>query len=140
MENKMVARVYAAWSKVIIRQSVFSLIALLFIIYFFNLQTAFTWFVGFAAGILDSVVVFMGVRKGMKHPAEHALAIMHRNMFERMALLFFITFVMLKLDLNAAGLFLGFLLMHIFLLLNLIIITARDTTNKAKAADVKKGE
>ncbi len=137
MENKMVARVYAAWKSVIIRQAVFSLIALLFIIYFFNLQTAFTWLIGFAAGILDSVVVFMGVKKGMKHPAEHALAIMHRNMFERMALLFLITFVMLKLDLNAAGLFLGFLLMHIFLLLNLIIITAR---NPKKAADVKKGE
>ncbi len=137
MENNMVARVYAAWKSVIIRQAVFSLIALLFIIYFFNLQTAFTWLIGFTAGILDSVVVFMGVKKGMKHPAEHALAIMHRNMFERMALLFLITFVMLKLDLNAAGLFLGFLLMHIFLLLNLIIITAR---NPKKAADVKKGE
>ncbi len=137
MENKMVARVYAAWSKVIIRQSVFSLIALLFIIYFFNLQTAFTWFVGFAAGILDSVVVFMGVRKGMKENPERAPVIMQKNMFKRMALLFLITFVMLKLGLNAAGLFLGFLLMHIFLLLNLIIITARNTQ---KAADVKKGE
>lgn len=137
MENKMVARVYAAWSTIIIRQGVFSIIALLFIIYFFNLQTAFTWFVGFAAGVLDSVVVFMGVKKGMKYPAQHALAIMHRNMLERMALLFLITFVMFRLDLNAAGLFLGFLLMHIFLLVNLIIITAR---NQQKAADVKKGE
>lgn len=137
MENKMVARVYAAWSTVIIRQAVFSLIALLFIIYFFNLQTAFTWFIGFAAGILDSVVVFMGVRKGMKKRPEEAPAIMQKNMFKRMALLFLITFVMLKLDLNAAGLFIGFLLMHIFLLVNLIIITAR---NQQKAADVKKGE
>lgn len=137
MENKMVARVYAAWSTVIIRQAVFSLIALLFIIYFFNLQTAFTWFVGFAAGILDSVVVFMGVRKGMKKRPEEAPSVMQKNMFKRMALLFLITFVMLKLGLNAAGLFLGFLLMHIFLLFNLIIITGRKPN---AAADVKKGE
>lgn len=73
----------------------------------------------------------------MEKSIKESVAVMHRTMLIRMSVLLLATIVMLKLELNVIGIYIGFLLMHIFLLINLIIIANRDLN---KRAVVKKGE
>lgn len=90
-----------------------------------GLESARIWAIGCLWGLGDTLLMFNGVRKGTIKPPEEALAVMQRTMLERLAAGVSIVVVMLKLKLNVFGVFIGFILLHIFLIMNLIIIARR---------------
>jgi hypothetical protein len=83
------------------------------------------WAVGFIWGFTDMFLMFRGVRKGMGQAGEESLQEMHRTLLKRLAFAIMLVIVMLKLKLSVFGIFMGFILSHIFLLLSLIIIAGR---------------
>lgn len=135
--NSIVAAVYSAWSIILRRQAVLAVVISVCIAFKYDYLTAALWFLGLSLGVFDSFLTFRGVKKGMQKSLKESVAVMHRTMLIRMSVLFLSTIVMLKLKLNVLGIYVGFLLMHIFLLINLIIIANRDLKKKTV---VKKGE
>lgn len=135
--NNIVAAVYAAWSTILLRQAVLTIVIAGGIFIKYDALTASLWMLGLSLGVFDSFLTFRGVRKGMEKSLKESVAVMHRTMLIRMSVILLSTIVMLKLNLNVIGIYVGFLLMHIFLLINLIIIANRDLK---KRAVVKKGE
>ena len=135
--NNIVAAVYAAWSTILLRQAVLTIVIAGGIFIKYDALTASLWLLGLSLGVFDSFLTFRGVRKGMEQSLKESVAVMHRTMLIRMSVILLSTIVMLKLNLNVIGIYVGFLLMHIFLLINLIIIANRDLK---KRAVVKKGE
>lgn len=126
--NSVVAAVYSAWSTILRRQAVLAVVVAGFIGLKYGMLTASLWLFGLSLGVFDSYLTFRGVKKGMEKSIKESVAVMHRTMLIRMSVLFLSTIVMLKLDLNVLDIYVGFLLMHIFLLINLIIIANRNLT------------
>lgn len=135
--NSIVAAVYTARKIILYRQIIMTVVITGGIFIKYGAFTSLLWFIGLLLGVFDSFLTFRGVCKGMEKSIKESVAVMHRTMLIRMSVLLLATIVMLKLELNVIGIYIGFLLMHIFLLINLIIIANRDLN---KRAVVKKGE
>lgn len=135
--NSIVSAVYSAWVTILRRQAVLAVVLSVCIGLKYGAFTASLWMLGLSLGVFDSFLTFRGIRKGMQKSIKESVAVMHRTMLIRMSVLFLSTVVMLKLELNVLGIYIGFVLMHIFLLINLIIIANRDLKKKTV---VKKGE
>lgn len=135
--NSIVAAVYTARKIILYRQIIMTVVITGGIFIKYGEFTSLLWLIGLLLGVFDSFLTFRGVCKGMEKSIKESVAVMHRTMLIRMSVLLLATIVMLKLELNVIGIYIGFLLMHIFLLINLIIIANRDLN---KRAVVKKGE
>lgn len=108
------------------RQSMFAILIIV-VAYLFVSQENFPgWVVGAFCGIVDSILMLQGTRKGMKVDVEKSLAIMHRTMLKRMGFTGLIVIVMLRMGLNVFGVFIGFLLLHIASIFNFSIIALKD--------------
>ena len=123
--NKMVQDVLASFKTVLFRHAIFSLCVVTLIFCFQGLESSLIWAAGFAWGFIDTLMMFSGVRKGMTLDGEKSLQEMHRTLIKRLAFAVMLVMVMLKLGLSVFGVFMGFILSHIFLLCNLIIIAGR---------------
>lgn len=123
--NKMVQDVLASFKTVLFRHVFFSLCVVASVFYLRSIEAALIWAVGCAWGFIDTLMMFRGVRKGMSVAGEQSLQEMHRTLLKRLAFAVVLVMVMLKLKLSVFGVFMGFILSHIFLLFNLIIIAGR---------------
>jgi hypothetical protein len=92
----------------------------------------YSWFIGCVVALFDTGLVLQGIVKGAQKGHEEALNYMHKTMLERLGIIVVIVLVMLKLKLSVIGIFLSFLLLHIFLVINLIIIARRDKTKRTR--------
>lgn len=84
-------------------------------------------FRGVVVGLLDTLIMFAGIKKALpyvKEP-EKGLAIMKRYRWYRIFSASTLVVLMLKLKYPAFGVCLGFLLIHIFLIINLTFIAYR---------------
>ena len=123
--NKMVQDVLAFFKTVVFRHAFFSLCIGSLVLFSRGLESALIWAAGCAWGFIDTLMMFRGVRKGMTMEGEKSLQEMHRTLIKRLAFAVMLVMVMLKLGLSVFGVFMGFILSHIFLLCNLIIIAGR---------------
>lgn len=120
--NKMVQDVLASFKTVLFRHAFFSLCVVGIVYFFKGQEEALTWFVGFFLGFIDTLLMLNGVRKGMSMSGEESLNEMRRTLAKRFAIAVALVLVMLKLELSILGVLMGFIITHIFLLCNLIII------------------
>ena len=120
--NEMVQEVLASLNTVLFRHVLFSLVIGGIVLVLAGFQTAGLWLVGLMWGFLDTLLMFNGIKKGMKVSPEASLREMQRTLIKRLFFAISIVLIMLKLDFPVLGIFMGFLLSHIFLLVNLIII------------------
>lgn len=84
-------------------------------------------FRGVVVGLLDTLIMFAGIKKALpyvKEP-EKGLSIMKRYRWYRIFSASTLVVLMLKLKYPAFGLCVGFLLIHIFLIINLTFIAYR---------------
>lgn len=84
-------------------------------------------FRGVVVGLLDTLIMFAGIKKALpyvKEP-EKGLAIMKRYRWYRIFSASTLVVLMLKLKYPAFGVCVGFLLIHIFLIINLTFIAYR---------------
>ena len=120
--NKMVQDVLASFKTVLFRHALFSLCVVSLVLILQGFGSALIWAAGCAWGFIDTLMMFHGVRKGMTRDGEGSLQEMHRTLLKRLAFAVILVMVMLKLESGVFGVFMGFILSHIFLLCNLIII------------------
>lgn len=94
-------------------------------------------FRGCILGLLDGVIMLHGIRKALPYDKDpqKGLAIMRRYRWYRVASAGSIIILLLKQGHNVAGVFIGLLLIHIFLIINLTFIAYRLN----QVGDVKKG-
>lgn len=123
--NKMVQDVLASFKTVLFRHAIFSLCVVTLIFCLQGFESSLIWAAGCAWGFIDTLMMFNGVRKGMALDGEKSLQEMHRTLLKRLAFAVILVMVMLKLKSGVFGVFMGFILSHIFLLCNLIIIAGR---------------
>lgn len=91
---------------------------------------------GGAIGLIDTLIMFLGIQRSLpKGEPEAAMKTMKRFRWIRRILAGVLVIVMLKLKYHVFGVCMGFLLIHIFLIFNLIFIAYRLN----KKQDVKKG-
>lgn len=91
---------------------------------FYSLKTVLDFSVGFFVSFLDNIIMFWwGINKGSKQSQmAESLAIMQKNMFQRIAFLLVTCLLLNKLtDINVVWVFTTFLILHIGLLLFLIV-------------------
>lgn len=91
---------------------------------FYSLKTVLDFSVGFFVSFLDNIIMFWwGINKGSKQSQmAESLAIMQKNMFQRIAFLLVTCLLLNKLtDINVVWVFTIFLILHIGLLLFLIV-------------------
>lgn len=84
-------------------------------------------FRGVVLGLLDTLIMFAGIRKALpyaQYPLE-GLKIMRRYKVYRMLSAISVFLLMLKMKYYVAGLCIGFLLIHIFLIINLTFVAYR---------------
>lgn len=88
---------------------------------------ALALFRGCIVGILDKGIMLYGIRKAMpyKEEPQKGLAIMRRYRWYRVISASTIIILLLKQGQDVAGVCIGILLIHIFLLINLIFIAYR---------------
>lgn len=120
--NKMVQDVLASLQTVLFRHAFFSLCVVGVVYLAKGPADAVIWFAGCALGFIDTLLMFHCVRKGMSMSGEDSLNEMRRTLGKRFAIAVALVLVMLKLELSVFGVLMGFILTHIFLLCNLIII------------------
>lgn len=123
--SDMIQDVHASLRTVLFRLAFAAACVVAVVFCLLGLETARIWAIGCLWGLGDTMLMFNGIRKGMKKSSAEMLAAMHRTMLERLAAGVSIVVVMLKLKLTVFGVFIGFILLHIFLILNLIIIARR---------------
>ena len=101
-------------------------------------QAALSLFRGFVLGLLDTVILVHGIKKALPYVKEpqRGLLIMKRHRWYRILAVSSIIVLLLRQEANVAGVCIGLLLIHIFLLFNLTII-AYQLNNEG---NVKKGE
>ncbi len=92
----------------------------------------YSWVIGCCVALFDTGLVLHGVYKGMKKDPEAAVLYMRKTMLQRVALVSIVVLVMLKLKLSVIGVFLSFILLHIFFVFKLIIIASRDKTKQKR--------
>ena len=100
----------------------FSLCVVTLIFCLQGFESSLIWAAGCAWGFIDTLMMFNGVRKGMALDGEKSLQEMHRTLLKRLAFAVILVMVMLKLNSAVFGVFIGFILSHIFILCKLIII------------------
>lgn len=122
--NKMVQEVLASFKTVLFRHAFFSLCVAGVVYILKGQEEAFIWSIGCLLGFIDTLLMFNGVRKGMLMSGEDSLQEMRRTLAKRFAIAVALVLVMLKLELSVLGVLMGFILTHIFLLFNLIIIAS----------------
>ena len=120
--NKMVQEVLASFKTVLFRHAFFSLCVVGIAYVYKGQEEALIWLAGCTLGFIDTLLMFHGVRKGMSRSGEESLNEMRRTLVKRFAIAVALVLVMLKSGLNVFGVLMGFILTHIFLLCNLIII------------------
>lgn len=101
-------------------------------------QAALSLFRGFVLGLLDTVILVHGIKKALPYVKEpqRGLLIMKRHRWYRILAVSSIVVLLLRQGANVAGVCIGLLLIHIFLLFNLTIIAYQLN----KEGNVKKGE
>ncbi|CAK7005077.1 hypothetical protein [uncultured Phascolarctobacterium sp.] len=89
-------------------------------------------FRGVVMGLLDTMIMFAGIKKALPYVAfpSKGLGVMRRYKLYRLLSAGSIILLMLKLKYPVFGVCVGFLLIHIFLIINLIFIASR--LNKAE--------
>ncbi|MGL5206120.1 MAG: ATP synthase subunit I [Acidaminococcaceae bacterium] len=122
--NKMVQEVLASFKKVLFCHALFSFCVVGIVYFLKGQEEALIWFIGCLLGFIDTLLMFNGVRKGMLMSGEDSLQEMRRTLAKRFAIAVALVLVMLKLELSVLGVLMGFILTHIFLLFNLIIIAS----------------
>lgn len=87
-------------------------------------QAALSLFRGCVLGLLDTVIFVHGIKKALPYAREpqRGLAIMKRHRWYRVLSASSIIILLLRQGANVAGVCIGLLLIHIFLLFNLTII------------------
>jgi len=93
-------------------------------------EIAYSWIIGCVVALSDTGLVLQGIFNGAKKAPEDAVRYMRKTMLKRFIVVIAIVLVMLKLKLSVIGIFISFILLHIFLVLNLIIIADRDENKK----------
>jgi hypothetical protein len=89
-------------------------------------ELSYSWIIGCIVAIFDTWLVLQGIFNGARKGPEEAVRYMRKTMFKRLLAVIVIVLVMLKLKLSVIGIFISFILLHIFLVLNLIIIARRN--------------
>ncbi len=110
-----------------------SIIITVIIFFLGSPQAAKGVFQGFVIGMLDIVIMTTGMRKALpfREEPKKGLSVMKRYRWYRIISASSLVVLLLKQGMNVTGVFIGLLLMHIFLIFNLILITYR--LNKGKA-------
>ena len=87
-------------------------------------EAALSLFRGFVVGLLDTVILVRGMKKALPYVKDPqlGLAIMKRHRWYRVLSASSIIILLLRQGANVAGVCMGLLLIHIFLLFNLTII------------------
>ncbi len=82
---------------------------------------------GFVLGIVDAVIMITGIRKSLPYvnEPEKGLRVMKRYRWYRLIAVSSIILLLLKQGADVLGVFIGLLLIHIFLIFNLIFIAYR---------------
>lgn len=125
--DKLVQKILSSFNKVLFRYALFSVL-LVTIVFMLTKNFAATgaWTVGCLWGFCDIFLLFRGVRRGMRESPEASIAEMHRTLLQRLSFAIIAVVVVLKVGLGLFGVFMGFILSHVFLLINLVIITNRS--------------
>lgn len=94
-------------------------------------------FCGVVAATVDLVILFIGMKRSLPYVdfPKHALKIMKRFRWLRVASAACFIILMLRMKLHVPGAFGGFLLIHIFFIINLLFIAYQLTNER----NVKKG-
>ena len=92
---------------------------------------------GVAAATVDLIILFTGIKRSMPYVEypEQGLKVMKRFRWLRVASAACFIIVMLRMKMPVLGAFGGFLLVHIFFILNLLFIAYQLTNER----NVKKG-
>jgi hypothetical protein len=93
-------------------------------------ELSYSWIIGCIVAVFDTWLVLQGIFKGARKGPEEAVCYMQKTTFKRLFAVLVIVLVMLKLKLSVIGIFISFILLHIFLVLNLIIIARRNKSLK----------
>jgi hypothetical protein len=93
-------------------------------------EIAYSWLIGCVVALFDTGLVLQGIFNGSKKDPEKAISYMRKTMLKRFIVVIVIVLVMLKLKLSVIGIFISFILLHIFLVLNLVIIAGRNENKK----------
>lgn len=113
--------------KIIFKRQLIFAILIAIVAFFLVSQENFPgWAVGSFCGLVDTILMLQGARKGMEVDVEKSLAIMHRTMLKRMGFTGLIVIVMLRMGFNVFGVFIAFLLLHIASIFNFSIIALKD--------------
>ena len=92
--------------------------------------------VGFLAGFLDNLIMFLGIREGSESPPEKAFAIMKKNMLKRAVIVAVVVFTAIKGGIHVPALFIAFFLIHLVCLVS-IIINAKGEPPDAERSEKK---
>ncbi len=90
-------------------------------------EFAVALFRGVVLGLLDTMIMFLGMKKALPYVQEpqKGLAVMRRFRWYRLLAVSVAIILMLKLKFQVLGVIFGFLLIHIFLIIKLIFIASR---------------
>ena len=115
--------------------SLFTFFAVVFVSWFFQ-RTDWTigLMLGFFAGILDNVIMFLGIKEGSKSVPEKAFAIMKKNMLKRAVVVVAVIVAAIKGGIHVPALFIAFFLIHLVCLVS-IIITAKGESPDAERSE-----
>lgn len=114
-------------NKIIMRLAVWSLPLVVLFLVAGHREFAISLFRGIVMGLLDTLIMFAGIKKALPYAEfpEKGLSIMRRYKLYRLLSSGSIIVLMLKLKYHVFGVCVGFLLIHIFLIINLIFIAYR---------------
>ena len=110
--------------KVIYRLFVWSVPLVLLLFTFGNHDFAVSFFRGVVIGLLDTVVMFHGMKQALPYvdTPRKGVKVMRRYRYYRLGIAGSIFVLMLRMKYPVFGASLGFLLIHIFLIINLLFI------------------
>lgn len=105
--------------------------------FLFGYSGAFSMLCGVAAATVDLIILFTGIKRSLPYVEfpEQGLKVMKRFRWLRVASAASFIIVMLRMKMPVLGAFGGFLLIHIFFILNLLFIAYQLTNER----NVKKG-
>ncbi len=114
-------------NKIILRLAVCSLPLVVLVLAAGYREFAVSLFRGVVLGLLDTLIMFAGIKKALPyvHEPSKGLAVMRRFRWYRLLSASLAIVLMLKLKFQVLGVVFGFLLIHIFLIFNLIFIAYR---------------
>ena len=118
--------------KVIYRLFVWSVPLVLLLFTFGNHDFAVSFFRGVVIGLLDTVVMFHGMKQALPYvdTPRKGVKVMRRYRYYRLGIAGSIFVLMLRMKYPVFGASLGFLLIHIFLIINLLFFAYRLNNKK----------